>query len=230
MGTSPASMRSGLTKKSGIWSYSKLQDHFGDAVSSIGIERGLKGSRVAHAELKELGRIITAAAAEAEPLEVSIPSTPKRKTITQRIAGLLNKDSSESDGEYYSRIFKWLQTVSGETVKKANIRIGRLVEALRVVNHQLKQERERTSIYKQLAPNPQALADKVFEVTKREAVVSSKEASIETRMGLLKGDYDKKLDEAYIKIEITDAANNALERENGELKKRLDVMMRLLRY
>jgi hypothetical protein len=78
-------MRSGLTKKSGIWSYSKLQDHFGNAVSSIGIERGLKGSRAAHAELKELGRIITAAAANAENLEVSIPDTPSRRSITERV-------------------------------------------------------------------------------------------------------------------------------------------------
>lgn len=221
MGTSPASMRSGLTKKSGIWSYSKLQDHFGQAVSSIGIERGLKGSRAAHTELKELGRIITSAAAEAEPLEVSIPSTPERKTVTQRIAGLLNKDRSETDGEYYSRIFKWLQTVSSETIKKANHRIGRLVEALRVVNHQLEQERERTSIYKQVAPNPQALVDKVFEVSKREAVVASKEASVDKRVDQLTAEHEKVLKEVHTTLEFSKAANAALTLENKNLKSQL---------
>jgi hypothetical protein len=214
-------MRSGLTKKSGIWSYSKLQDHFGQAVSSIGIERGLKGSRAAHTELKELGRIITAAAAEAEPLEVSIPSTPERKTITQRIAGLLNKDRSETDGEYYGRIFKWLQTVSAEAMKKANHRIGRLAEALRVVNHQLEQERERTSIYKQIAPDPQALADKVFDVSKREAIVASKEASVDKRVDQLTAEHGKALEQAHTTLELSKAANAALTLENKNLKSQL---------
>jgi hypothetical protein len=221
MGASPASMRSGLTKKSGIWSYSKLQDHFGQAVASIGIERGLKGSRAAHAELKELGRIITAAAAEAEPLEVSIPSTPERKTVTQRIAGLLNKDRSETDGEYYGRIFKWLQGVSAETVRRANHRIGRLVEALRVVNHQLEQERERTSAYQKLAPDPQALADKVFEISKREAVVASKEASVDERVELITAEHGKALEEAHTTLELSKAANAALTLENKNLKSQL---------
>jgi hypothetical protein len=214
-------MRSGLTKKSGIWSYSKLQDHFGDAVSSIGIQRGLKGSRAAHAELKELGRIITEAAAEAETLEVSIPNTPERKTVTQRIAGLLNKDRSESDGEYYSRIFKWLNNVSTEAIRKANFRIGRLVEALKVLNHQLEQERERTSIYKQLAPDPQALTDKVFEVSKREAIVASKEVSVDKRVDQLTAEHDKALKQAHTTLELSKAANAALTLENKNLKSQL---------
>jgi hypothetical protein len=204
-----------------MWSYSKLQDHFGDAVASIGIERGLKGSRAAHAELRELGRIITAAAAEAEPLEVSIPDTPERKTVTQRIAGLFNKDRSESDGEYYSRIFKWLNNVSSEAIKKANFRIGRLVEALKTVNLQLEQERERTSIYKKLAPDPQALTDKIFDVSKREAIVASKEVSVDTRVEQLTAKHDKALEVVTTTLELSKAANAALTIENKELKKRL---------
>jgi hypothetical protein len=134
------------------------------------------------------------------------------------LSGLFNKDRSESDGEYFNRIFKWLQNVSNEALKKANFRICRLSKALAVVNQQLEKERERTRLYQQIAPDPQELIDKVLNTEKKEIQLASKEASLDFHIKATKDNCDLSIKISDKKLAILQSANVALKQENNLLK------------
>lgn len=175
-----------LTKKSGPWSYEKMQDFFAEAVNGLGIERGLRGSRAAAEDLKELGKVITQAVEDYQDLEIpKFDRKLKRKTFTEKVAGFFKQDKVESDGEYYLRMTNWLKKNFDQFKNEANKTIKTLSQALAKVTHQLEQERERNAAYSELVDNPHQLLEVKKDLERREAMVKASESRLDAREGLL---------------------------------------------
>jgi hypothetical protein len=217
-----------LTKKSGIWSYEKMQDFFAEAVADLGIERGLRGSRAAHEELKEIGNVITQAVQDYQDLEIpDFNRRLKRKTFTEKVAGFFKQDKVESDGEYFLRMTKWLKSNFDKFKDEANHTIKTLSKALAKVTHQLEREREKNAAYSELVDNPQELITVKKDLEMKASMIESRESQLDLREGLLRSkeievDKDHVVQAQKERIDELKKSNQRLTFKVNELEEKLN--------
>ena len=210
-----------LTKKKGKWAYSKLQDEFGEAVSHLGIERGLKGSRAVNQDLKELGKTLTAAAKDAEALAIVTEKEPVRRSSKSK-GWLFNKDDSETELQFYERLIKWMRKTHKNAVTEANRTIKRLVQSLSLVTKQLEAERARTEAYKKVSESPQELQNLKVSLDIRQSELNAREASEKARQQKLVNTYEDRLRDMSLSLEHSAADNAALQSKIYNLTRKDD--------